>query len=277
VPHPPPAKPSEPLTGARTTPLAGGPKTPASVVLRSLWKRGRGVSYRATRSLTASPWDHSRAPGCSPRKPCRHEIVAIDGQALQRAHARKEGESPLRVVSAWAATNGVVLGQVSTDAKSNEIMAIPKLLDLLRLKGCILTIDAMGCQTKIAEKIVESGGDYDLALKGNQNTLVDEVDETFVDAHAKNPLGPLRISCRSPCRGVPNRHLDVIDGNRVPRQVAGRRLRVLIRQVPGRDAGSSPLRDSPGEPVRVQRRHGHQFGRLGGRAAVHQDLIVRTS
>jgi hypothetical protein len=138
-------------------------------VLRSLWNRGRGVSYWATRSLAASPWDHRRAPGCPPCKPCPHEIVAIDGKALRRAHARKDGVSLLRVVSAWVGTNRVVLGHVSTDAKSNEIMAIPKLLDLLLLKWGIVSIDAMGCLTKIAEKIGEGGGGYVLTLKGDQS------------------------------------------------------------------------------------------------------------
>ena len=117
------------------------------------------------------------------------EIVAIDGKSLRRSHARKNGLAPLHIVSAWASTNRVVLGQVATEEKSNEITAIPKLLDLLSLNGCIVTIDAMGCQTKIAEKIVERGGDYVLALKGNQSTLADEVEEAFVDADAKDYAG----------------------------------------------------------------------------------------
>jgi predicted transposase YbfD/YdcC len=112
------------------------------------------------------------------------EIVAIDGKSLRRSHDRGAGLGPLHMVSAWAVAARVVLGQVATDAKSNEIEAIPRLLDTLLLAGCIVTIDAMGCQVKIAEKIVERGGDYVLALKGNQETLAAEVEEAFVDADA---------------------------------------------------------------------------------------------
>jgi predicted transposase YbfD/YdcC len=93
------------------------------------------------------------------------------------------------MVSAWAVANRVVLGQVATEGKSNEIEAIPRLLDTLLLAGCIVTIDAMGCRTKIAEKIVERGGHYVLALKGNQETLAAEVEEAFVDADAKDYAG----------------------------------------------------------------------------------------
>jgi predicted transposase YbfD/YdcC len=114
------------------------------------------------------------------------EIIAIDGKSLRRSHARKDGVPPLHIVSAWASANRVVLGQVATQEKSNEITAIPKLLEMLMLKGCIVTIDAMGCQTKIAEKIIERGGDYVLALKGNQSTLADEVEEAFINADAKD-------------------------------------------------------------------------------------------
>lgn len=117
------------------------------------------------------------------------EIIAIDGKSLRRSQARKDGVPPLHMVSAWASANRVVLGQVATEEKSNEITAIPELLDRLMLKGCIVTIDAMGCQTKIAEQIVEGGADYVLALKGNQGTLADEVEEAFINADAKDYAG----------------------------------------------------------------------------------------
>jgi predicted transposase YbfD/YdcC len=117
------------------------------------------------------------------------EIIAVDGKTLRRSHDRAAGLAALHLVSAWAAANRVVLGQVATEAKSNEITAIPQLLALLRLKGCIVTIDAMGCQTKIAEQIVEQEGDYVLALKGNQGTLASEVEEAFIDADAKDYAG----------------------------------------------------------------------------------------
>jgi predicted transposase YbfD/YdcC len=82
-----------------------------------------------------------------------------------------------------------VLGQVATEAKSNEITAIPQLLALLHLEGCIVTIDAMGCQTRIAAQIIAQGGDYLLALKGNQGTLEGEVEEAFIDADARDYAG----------------------------------------------------------------------------------------
>ena len=85
--------------------------------------------------------------------------------------------------------NRVVLGQTATEAKSNEITAIPELLEVLMLKGCIVTIDAMGCQKKIAQQIIDQGGDYVLALKGNQSTLASEVEEAFIDADVKGYAG----------------------------------------------------------------------------------------
>nr|WP_328285806.1 ISAs1 family transposase [Methylotuvimicrobium buryatense] len=95
------------------------------------------------------------------------EVIAIDGKTARRSHDRKRGQNPLHMVSAWGCANGLVLGQEATEEKSNEITAIPKLLALLELKGCIVTIDAMGCQRTIAEQIVDQGGDYCLGLKGN--------------------------------------------------------------------------------------------------------------
>lgn len=107
------------------------------------------------------------------------EIVAMDGKALRRA--RTKGQSLKYVVSAWAEDNNLVLGQMKVADKSNEITAIPELLRILELGGCIVTIDAMGCQKKIAKEIVESDADYVLALKGNQETVHEEV-KTFLDA-----------------------------------------------------------------------------------------------
>ncbi len=112
------------------------------------------------------------------------QVIAIDGKTLRRSHDRGAGLAALHLVSAWATANQVVLGQVATEAKSNEITAIPQLLALLHLKGCIVTIDAMGCQTKIAAQIDDQGGDYVLALKGNQGTLATEVEEAFISADA---------------------------------------------------------------------------------------------
>ena len=102
-------------------------------------------------------------------------VVAIDGKVLRRSFDRASGKSPLHMVSAWGCQQRLVLAQIATDAKSNEITAVPKLLKLLTLKGTIVTADALNCQRAIAEQIVEQKGDYALALKGNQGTLHDDV------------------------------------------------------------------------------------------------------
>lgn len=113
------------------------------------------------------------------------EVVAIDGKTLRGS---KDGDirSPIHMVSAWANTNSMVLGQVKTDEKSNEITAIPRLLEVLQIKGCIITIDAMGCQKDIAEKIIEKEADYLLALKGNQGNFYEEVKLFFDDCMQNN-------------------------------------------------------------------------------------------
>ncbi|PIU56331.1 MAG: ISAs1 family transposase [Deltaproteobacteria bacterium CG07_land_8_20_14_0_80_38_7] len=113
-------------------------------------------------------------------------IVAIDGKTLRRSFDRASKKSAIHMVSAWAEGNQVVLGQIKTEEKSNEITAIPKLLKMLELSGCIVTIDAMGCQKKIVVGIVEQGADYVLSLKGNQGTMESEVKEFFQDALASN-------------------------------------------------------------------------------------------
>ncbi len=93
------------------------------------------------------------------------------------------------MVSAWASANSLVLGQVKTDEKSNEITAIPQLLKCLELKGCLATIDAMGCQRDIAKQIIEYDGDYVLSLKGNQGTLHEAVRDFFTIAEVKEYIG----------------------------------------------------------------------------------------
>jgi len=109
-------------------------------------------------------------------------VIAIDGKTLRRSHDRAIGKKAIHMVSAWAAENGLVLGQVKTDEKSNEITAIPELLRLLDINGCIVTIDAMGCQKTIAKQIIEQKGDYVLALKGNQSGLQEAVESVFQEA-----------------------------------------------------------------------------------------------
>ena len=118
------------------------------------------------------------------------EIIALDGKTHRRSHDRKRGVKALHMVSAWACRNGVVLGQVKTDEKSNEITAVPQLLAKLELKGCIVTLDAMGCQRAIARQVKEAGGDYVLTLKRNQPELDREVREYFEMAEEEDFDGP---------------------------------------------------------------------------------------
>jgi predicted transposase YbfD/YdcC len=110
------------------------------------------------------------------------KLIGIDGKALRRSFAKKSGTAMLHLVTAWASENGLTLGQVACEEKSNEITAIPELLKLLSLKGCTVTIDAMGCQKEIAAQIREQKGHYVLALKGNQSGLQEEMYQFFEDA-----------------------------------------------------------------------------------------------
>ena len=109
------------------------------------------------------------------------EIVAIDGKTLRGSYDSGSNKSAMHMISAWAAGANLVLGQLKVDEKSNEITAIPKLLEILDLAGCIVTIDAMGCQKKIAEAIVDNNADYVLALKANQGNLHKNVQLFFQD------------------------------------------------------------------------------------------------
>jgi len=104
------------------------------------------------------------------------ETIAIDGKTLRRAYQEGGAKAPIHMVSAWSSGQNMVLGQVKVAKKSNEITAIPKLLDMLTIKGAVVTIDAMGCQRGIAAKIIDKGADYVLSLKGNQGTLRDDVE-----------------------------------------------------------------------------------------------------
>src|SRR5882757_3540536 len=107
------------------------------------------------------------------------DVIAIDGKTLRRSYQKKGAKAAIHMVSAFAARQRLVLGQVKVAEKSNEIVAIPKLLDMLAIEGAIVTIDAMGCQRDIAQKILDKKADYALALKGNQGTLCEDV-EVFV-------------------------------------------------------------------------------------------------
>jgi len=111
--------------------------------------------------------------------------VAIDGKALRRSHDRGKGLGPLFLVSAWAVDRGISLGQLATEEKSNEITAIPELLDQIEIQGAVVTIDAAGCQTEIAKKIIQQKGDYVLALKGNQGNLHKAITD-YISRHMEN-------------------------------------------------------------------------------------------
>ncbi len=110
------------------------------------------------------------------------QIIALDGKMLRRSHDHLLGKDAIHMVSAWAATQRLVLGQRKIDDKSNEISALPELLHVLALEGCIVTIDALGCQTEIAETIIEGGADYILAVKENQGKLFEDIQDLFVGA-----------------------------------------------------------------------------------------------
>ena len=107
-------------------------------------------------------------------------VVAIDGKVLRRSFDKASGKSALHMVSAWGCEQRLVLGQIATDAKSNEITAVPKLLKMLSLEGSIVTVDALNCQREIAQQVIDQKGGYVMALKGNQGTLHDDV-RTFLD------------------------------------------------------------------------------------------------
>jgi len=121
------------------------------------------------------------------------QVIAIDGKTLRRSFDAASSKAAIHMVSAWATANHISLGQVATDEKSNEITAIPKLLKILEIQGCLVTIDAAGCQREIARRVVEQGGDYVFTVKRNQRKLHDAIRD-FFDQH-------LEDDCRSiPCR-----------------------------------------------------------------------------
>jgi predicted transposase YbfD/YdcC len=120
------------------------------------------------------------------------QVIAIDGKTLRRSYDTARGKAAIHMVSAWATANHISLGQVVVDAKSNEITAIPKLLEMLELSGSLVTIDAMGCQTEIAKKIVNAGADYVLAVKNNQPTLHAGIQE-FFDDHQEDDYARTKV------------------------------------------------------------------------------------
>ncbi len=118
-------------------------------------------------------------------------LVAIDGKACRGSHDRAKDLGARHIVSAWASEEGIALGQVATDAKSNEITAIPQLLEQIEWAGTLITIDAMGCQKEIVEQVVTGGGDYVIAVKDNQPKLLAAIQKSFL-GHLERDLEELR-------------------------------------------------------------------------------------
>ncbi|MGA1190584.1 MAG: ISAs1 family transposase [Pseudomonadales bacterium] len=118
--------------------------------------------------------------------------IAIDGKVLRRSHDRRKGLGPLWLVSAWSVDRGISLGQLATDEKSNEITAIPELLANIEIKGAVITIDAAGCQRKIAKTIIDGKGDYVLSLKGNQGKTHEAV-STYIETHMENDFADIKV------------------------------------------------------------------------------------
>lgn len=137
-------------------------------------------------------WISSLADGCDDEG--RPRFVPIDGKTLRGSRGAKHRPGPLHLVSAWATEQGMTLGQVAVDSKSNEITAIPKLLEMLELSGAIVSIDAMGCQKEIAKKIIRGGGDYVLAVKDNQPTLCAALESFFLARHEQDDFS--QYGCR---------------------------------------------------------------------------------
>lgn len=156
-------------------PLPGG--VPRKDVFRRVLMALRPDAFQAC----FASWLQSLREAAAETSGVEQPVLAVDGKTLRRSHNRRAGLGAMHSVSVWASEYGLTLAQVAADEKSNEITAIPELLRLVDLSGAIITIDAMGTQTAIAKQIIAGGGDYVLALKGNQGTLhqsvIDYVDE----------------------------------------------------------------------------------------------------
>ena len=121
------------------------------------------------------------------------QVVAIDGKTLRRSYDHATGKAAIHMVSAWATANHISLGQTVVDKKSNEITAIPRLLEIIEVSGAMVTIDAMGCQVEIAAKIIDQGADYCLAVKGNQPTLHEATKAFFLD-HLEDDFARIEVA-----------------------------------------------------------------------------------
>lgn len=170
------------------------------------------------------------------------KLVAIDGKVLRSSYDRQDRLSTIHMVSAFATENSLVLGQLKTDDKSNEIQAIPALLQLLELKGCLVSIDAIGCQTEIAGALVKQGADYLLAVKGNQETLAKAVRQAFEDKLTPETIAQ-KLDMEKGHGRVEARHYQVMPAgdlvNRYPQWEGLRSIGVAVgyrRDASGRDS-----------------------------------------
>jgi predicted transposase YbfD/YdcC len=135
------------------------------------------------------------------------QVIALDGKQLRRSHDRRshdqgERRAPIHMLSAWATENQLVLGQLRVDEKTNEITALPELLSALDVSGCIVTVDALGCQTEVAQTVLDGGGDYLFALKGNHHLLFADIELLFSDL----PAAGIQLTAPSVARDVNKDH-----------------------------------------------------------------------
>ena len=167
-------------------------KLPNGIPGKDTFRRVLSLLHPATFQQCFSEWLNSLSVSCDDESDSKRHI-AIDGKTMRRSHDKKNGLGPLHIVSAWASDRGITLGQVATDEKSNEITAIPELLEIIDLEGAIVTIDAAGCQKNIAAHIVHGKGDFVLALKGNQGKLFDDV-RLLMDCHIQDDFAGCPVS-----------------------------------------------------------------------------------
>jgi predicted transposase YbfD/YdcC len=198
------------------------------------------------------------------------EVVAIDGKTLRRSFDRASSRAAIHMVSAWATSNRLVLGQVKTADKSNEIEAIPRLLAMLDLAGCIVTIDAMGCQKEIAQKIVDANADYVLALKGNQGHMHIDV-EAYFEAALKADFANTNFSyfeedpAKKHGRTETRRVWTTADLDDLPRRDEWPGLKSIVLVESTRTVG---------DKTTVERRH--YLSSLDGRDATHVANAIRS-
>lgn len=150
------------------------------------------------------------------------KVIAIDGKALRRSHDRKNKLGALFLVSAWSVENGVSLGQLATEAKSNEITAIPELIENIDVSGAVVTIDAAGCQKNIASQIIDAGGDYIFSLKGNQGNLRKAVEKWFLDQMANDFVNTTVRTYQQAVRGHGRTDVLTYYHCKVPAEIPGR-------------------------------------------------------